>query len=479
MAVSVVTAKNAVGRHNAQKNKKGGSMLRSQSMLSVYDVRPLVLLCMLLLSVSGAYAVPSYSRQTGMPCATCHYAPPELTPFGRTFKLEGYTFTTKAQVSDDKKDHNAALHLLEAFPLSAILDVSLTSTKSPQPGTQNGNFQLPQGASLFLAGAWTSHVGSFVQVTYDSQGDHFSWDNTDIRYANHGGKLWDKPITFGLTLNNNPTVEDLWNSTPAWGFPFTSSNVAPGPTAGALINGGLAQDVAGVGGYAMWADHWYLAGTMYRSEHIGGTQPNDGVGFGINIRGVAPYWRAAWQTTSKNNSFEIGTYGIHVKSTPNAITGLEDGYTDFAGDFQWDHTIPSLHNDVLSIRGTYIRENSSLVATLNAAGASQVGHHLNTAQANVEYHFGTKLSGTAGFFDVTGTADPLLFPQAAVGGSANGSPHSSGYILNASWWPEQNIDLALQYTGYVRFNGAGANYDGAGRDASGNNSIYVLARFVF
>ena len=86
-----------------------------------------------------------------------------------------------------------------------------------------------------------------MQVTYDSQGDHFSWDNTDIRYANHGGNLFGKPITYGITLNNNPTVEDLWNSTPAWGFPFVGSNVAPGPSAGALINGGLAQDVAGVG----------------------------------------------------------------------------------------------------------------------------------------------------------------------------------------------------------------------------------------
>jgi len=434
---------------------------------------------LLILFIPKAFAVPSYSRQTGLPCSSCHYAPPELTPFGRTFKLEGYTFTTKAQVSDDKKDHNAALHLLEAFPLSIILDTSLTATKSPQPGTQNGNFQFPQAASLFLAGAWTSHIGSFVQVTYDSQGDHFSWDNTDIRYANHGGKLFGKPITYGITLNNNPGVEDLWNSTPAWGYPFVGSNVAPGPSAGALINGGLAQDVAGGGGYAMWNDHWYLAGTIYRSEHIGGAQPNSGAGFGFNIRGVAPYWRAAWQTSTKNNFLEIGSYGMHVKSTPNNITGLEDSYTDFAADFQYDRTIPQFKNDVLSVRGTYIRENSSLPATVLAGGAALSRHHLNTAQANVEYHFGTRLSGTAGLFDITGTRDPLLFAQAAVSGSANGSPQSNGYTLNVSWWPEQNVDLAVQYTGYLRFNGARVNYDGAGRDAAANNTVYVLARFVF
>jgi hypothetical protein len=75
-------------------------------------------------------------------------------------------FTTKPEVSDDKKGHNAALNLLEAFPLSVIFDASFTETKSPQPGTQNGNFLFPQDASLFLAGKWASHVGSFVQVTY-------------------------------------------------------------------------------------------------------------------------------------------------------------------------------------------------------------------------------------------------------------------------------------------------------------------------
>ena len=456
-------------------------MLLTQSGRSLSGVvsKLFATLSLIVLSVPSARAVPSYSRQTGLPCSSCHYAPPELNAFGRTFKLEGYTFTTKAEVTEDKSGHNSPLHLLEAFPLSVVFDTSFTSTKSPQPATQNGSFQFPQDVSLFLAGAWTSHVGSFVQVTYDTQGDNFSWDNTDIRYANHGGKLFGKPITYGITLNNNPTVEDLWNSTPAWGFPFVGSSAALGPSAGALINGGLAQDVAGVGGYAMWNDHWYLAATMYRSEHIGGAQPNDGVGFGLNIRGVAPYWRAAWQTSSKNNSLEIGTYGMHVKATPNGITGPTDSYTDWAADFQYDRTLPQFKNDVLSFRGTYIRENSSQQATFGAGGAIQPGHRLNTAQANVEYHFGTKLSATAGIFDITGTADPLLFPQAAVSGSANGSPHSSGYTLNLAWWPEQNIDLAVEYTGYLRFNGAQTNYDGAGRNASANNTVFLLARFVF
>ena len=38
-----------------------------------------------------AKALPSFARQTGQPCGTCHTDFPELTPYGRLFKLNGYT----------------------------------------------------------------------------------------------------------------------------------------------------------------------------------------------------------------------------------------------------------------------------------------------------------------------------------------------------------------------------------------------------
>ncbi len=437
----------------------------------------------LFLQVPTASAVPSYARQTGFPCKSCHYMPPELTPLGRAFKLNGYTMAGKPTVTSPGKGNQSGLNILESFPLSVLFDTSFTSLRSPQPAAQNGSFEFPQQSSLFLAGAWATHVGSFVQVTYTSQGDHFTWDNSDIRYAN-STKLFKKDLAFGITLNNNPTVEDLWNSTPAWSVPGVGSDWAPGPNAGAIINGALAQDVAGIGMYAMWDNHLYIDGTVYRSAHIGAPQPNAGVdGSGLplayNIRGVAPYWRAAWQQNSKNNNLEVGTFGIYMKSTPGAITGLEDSYTDWAVDFQDDLTIPKLRGDVLSLRGSYIRENSSLVATGFSLGDPLIQHHLNTAQVNAEYHLGDKYSATIGFFNIDGTPDPILYPEAPVSGNANGDPRSNGYFANVSWWPVQNIGLTFQYTGYARFNGAGTNYDGAGRNAASNNTLYLLARFVF
>jgi len=447
----------------------------------------------LFVQVPTASAIPSYARQTGFPCKSCHYMPPELTPLGRAFKLNGYTMSGKPTVTSPAKGNVSGLNILESFPLSVLLDTSFTSLKTPQPGSQNGSFELPQQASLFLAGAWSTHVGSFIQVTYTSQDDHFTWDNSDIRYAN-ATHLLKKDLAYGITLNNNPTVEDLWNSTPAWGFPWVGSDWAPGPTAGALINGGLGSDVAGIGMYAMWDNHLYIDGTIYRSAHIGAPQPNTGLDGGgnplaINIRGVAPYWRVAWQQNSTNNNLEIGTYGMHLKSTPGGITGLEDAYTDWAGDFQYDHIFPQFHGDVLSIRGTYIRENSALLNTFTGGGADVVQHHLNTIQANAEYHFGDKYSATIGYFNVDGTPDFSLYSGAStpgdvttvppVTGSVNGDPRSNGFIANLSWWPVQNIGLSAQYTAYTRFNGGNTNYDNNGRNASSNNTIYLVARFVF
>jgi hypothetical protein len=424
-----------------------------------------------------AEAVPSYARQTGLACSGCHYNPPELNPAGRRFKLMGYVDRadeTKTVKADGGKKR-AALDLLGTLPLSAMLETSFTSTKSPVPGTQNGSVQLPQDVSLFISGAWTTHVGSFMQVTYDTQADHFSIDNTDIRYAN-STKAGGKEFVYGLNLNNNPTVEDLWNSTPGWGFPWVADNWAPTPTAAPIISS-LGQDVAGFGGYAMWNNHLYADASFYRSGHVGGAQPTDGTGFTYNIRGLAPYWRVAWQQLTAKTQYEVGTYGMHMKSSPGTITGLEDDYTDWAVDAQIDRTL--FRTDVLSFRGSYIRENSNLVASADLGAASAGNHHLNTLYANAEYHIGTKYSGTFGWFNTHGTVDPLLFPQSAVGGSANGDPRSSGYIANFSVWPWQNLQLAAQYTGYTRFNGGNTNYDAAGRNANSNNTMYLVARFIF
>lgn len=426
----------------------------------------LFLLAFIVIACPDVQAVPSFTRQTGLKCSVCHSNPPELTAFGRKFKLEGYTLTErKAARTIEDKD----LKINRYFPLSVMILLSDTATNRSVPGAQNWNAGFPQALSLFLAGEISPHLGGMVQVTYSSQSDHFSLDNTDIRYARHT-TLGSKDLLYGLTLNNSPTVGDVWNSTPAWRYPWLSSGSAPSPSAQPLISGGLAQDIAGLGAYTMLNDHLYAGLTLYRSEHLGGPQPLTGAGFAYNIQGVAPYWRLAWQETWGLNYLEIGTYGIYVSSVPDGVTGRRDTYTDPSFDLQYERPFGV---DLLTVHATYIHETSQLDGTFAAGGAAERSHHLNTFRANVTYHMQGRWEFTIAGFATAGSADPILFAPAPVTGSALGSPNSSGFIAQVGFWPRQNIELTAAYTGYAKFNGASHNYDGSGRSASANDSIYI------
>jgi hypothetical protein len=437
-----------------------------------------VLLMMLVAGPRRGNAVPSFARQTGLPCSACHINPPELTPLGREFKLNGYTMTGIKVISAPARKGTPGLALLSYLPLAAWIEASTTGLQTPEPNSSNWDYSLPQDVSLFLAGAFATHAGGFIQATYDAQTDHFSWDNTDIRYARNT-LLKGKTFVYGVDLNNNPTVEDLWNDTPAWGFPWIQSESAPLPTATAIIDGPLAQDVAGIGTYGMWNNHLYGDVAVYRSAHLGQPLPNTGKGFEYNIRGAAPYWRFAWQQTMGNSYLEVGTYGMHVQSTPNAVVGPMNTYTDVAFDSQFQHIFPKLANDILTVHTTYIHESSDLNAFYNAGDASLVPHHLNTFRINGIYHFGYRYDPGIQYFITTGTVDPLLYPAASVDGSRTGNPKSQGFLFNFTYWPVQNIRLAAQYTAYITFNGAGSNYDSLGRNASDNNALYLYCGVIF
>jgi hypothetical protein len=421
----------------------------------------------ILLSANAAKAVPSFARQTGLSCNVCHSNAPALTAFGRNFKLRGFVLNDIAP--PDKVGTSPELQLSRYIPLSFMVLLSNTAFQSNAPATQNSAVGFPQQLSLFLGGGFASHFGGLAQVTYTHAGDHFSMDNSDFRYANRTA-LAAKTLDYGISLNNSPTVEDLWNSTPVWGYPFNSSSAKVSPIASPLINGALGQDVAGVTAYSLYNEHLYTAVGAYRSEHGGGPLPTDGVNYHYNISAAAPYWRAGWQQSFGANYLFVGTYGLAVNSHPNAIDGPVDRYVDPAFDFQFERPFGA---NLLDAHGTWIHEKQNLGATFLTGGATTIAHHLDTLKLDSTYHWTNKYTATGALFATMGDADPLLYAPAPLTGSQNGSPDNTGYTVQFAYWPVQNIDLNVNYTGYTKFNGAKTNYDGANRNASDNGTVYM------
>jgi hypothetical protein len=438
----------------------------------------LVTWCTLAFVPRAAFAVPSYAEQVGLPCSSCHTTSfgPGLTPFGQDFKATGYVY------SDD---------VSSLPPIAAMVISSFTNTQSGQSGgaaphfASNDNLAVDQ-TSLFLAGKILDHLGTFIQVTYDGVAQRLAWDNTDIRYANNF-ELADNEVVWGLSLNNSPTVQDLWNTTPAWSYPYVSSALAPTPAAAALIEGALAQAVYGLTAYTLIDDHWYLEGGDYR------TLPNRlqsafGVGSGsVNpSHGLAPYWRAAWKTQNGSSFGSVGLFGLDIHQYPGGVTSSgTDHYTDLGFDGTYGY---NFGDHRLLLQATQIHEVQSLPASLAQGSVSRASNELNTTRINAQYTYRQTYAISAAMFQIYGGADGTQYAPADISGSADGSPDSRGYIVQAEYTPfgklnsylkpYLNVRLGLQYTYYTEFNGGNSNYDGSGRSAHDNDTLFAFAWFA-
>jgi len=382
------------------------------------------------LLVNQAEAVPSFARQTNMACAACHTVFPELNAFGRSFKLNGYTLTGTAQVKAKDDAAASGLKVDQIPPLSAMLQVSTVNTKGGTPTTTTS---LPEEFSLFFAGEISPNMGSFIQLTMEKDAGavtSFNLDNTDIRYANHAGN-----VTYGVTLNNSPTVQDLWNSTPAWGFPFTNGPAVSAP----LIASGVDLKAAGLGAYADWGNGIYTELTMYKNIDNTGT---------INvIDGAAPYYRLAWSKTFTGGSYlMVGLNGMQTKLVSGATyAGAEDKYNSNAIDMQYEH--PLANSNMLSVHASYTNEKQTL--DLTGGGATPT---LKSAKVDAIYHWGYHATATLGYINNSGNS---------------GAYDDTALTAQFSYLPWQNTKFTAQYVSYSKLAGA------TGSAASDNNTMML------
>jgi hypothetical protein len=492
-------------------------------------------------SPSRALAIPSFARQTGQPCATCHTAFPELTPFGRRFKLNGYT--------TGGGDSNLP-------PLAAMISPTFTNTQkgrddvsflqrlqfdnagnitgiNPPPYKtylgSNDNLFLQQ-VSLFYGGQIYGKLGAFVQTTFNGSTNSVFLDNTDFRYAD-SAKMFDQDFVWGVTVNNVPSVQDLWNTTPAWSFPYIASTLAPefGPP-GTLIEGALAGKVVGTGVYTFWNDLLYLEITGYKSlpdttqTLLGtgtcapGTAPiglpfsctyGNGNGFNDSVNGMAPYWRLAVEPQWGNNSWEFGTFGMLASLYPSRDrTYGSNNFIDVGVDTQYQY-INDIH--AVTAKASYIMEKQTMNANFvnNIVGGTFPMYpdgtvflpnrtdNLHSFKASLGYVYDRTYSFTAGLFNVTGTADQLAYA------TPYGSPNGRGFILDASYmpfskggpsfWPWLNMKLGVSYTHYLKVFGYSKNFDCIvqlgtctgpfgnyiGHNANYNNTLFAYAWVAF
>jgi hypothetical protein len=424
-----------------------------------------------------ANAVPSFARQTGLACEACHTVFPQLTPFGRAFKASGYTLFNTLKISDVDRAKQSSLSISDLPPISVMGVVSTSSqARANDSNSSKVASDFPQQFSIFYAGRIADNVGAYIQATYSDQSGSFGMDNTDIRFADV--TTFDGfNVVYGLSLNNNPTVQDLYNTTPAWSQPFMASPVMQSPAARAQIEGALGGQVLGLSAYAFIDDAVYAEFGVYRSALQGASVAFNGDTHNNIIESVAPYWRLTYEKDWGKNSWEAGTFGMapHLQNptTPggNAVNvSLQHAPTDRFLDIGLDSQYQYIDDETqLTVTSRWTHESAKLdasFAVIPTPNSDRASDQTDFENVVASYFWHRKIGATVGFFNLNGTRDLTYF------GTSTGRPDSNWGNFEIDYVPWLNVKLGLQYTAYFKFNGASSNYDGSGRNASDNNMLY-------
>lgn len=462
---------------------------------------------LLFLGFQDVFALPTFSRQTGKNCAICHLNIGELTPAGRQFKLMGYS------------DGQYVLPLSVIGVLSETRLHSTSSSADAQINLPKSGTVLPESSSVFISGKFYENFGGNIKWSlnavnltplFNSQGvqngtkvgsDAFL-DASDVRYAS-SMSLGDKRVVMGVTLNNAPTVQDLWNSAPVHSYPYRSSGLLSawgigqfGPTT--LIDGGLNSQVTGVGIYTMVNESLYAELAAYTGFSSSWSVVSPAGPLNTVSKSVNPYWRIAYNTVRGENSFMLGSFGMVTTLSNDAnIVGSSGGkYTDAGFDFEYQH-VTDVHS--WSTQVSYIAEQvdwDSLAVINNNHDSSR--SYLNTLKGKISYDYRRELGATAFSFYTDGSTDANYWaynqnPNVVTGAcnqnnsqlafcSLNGSPRTSGYGIEFYYVPAPYVHVALQQTFYTNFLGGHTfvdNSSGNIRSAKDNNLTYLYAVFSY
>jgi len=412
-----------------------------------------------------ASALPSFAIQTDQPCSACHVGAfgPRLKQQGRDFKLYGYT-------ANDTKDHG--------LPISFVAEASFTHTSKDELANVAAGYNANNNVSFnelgaFYAGKIAGKIGAFIEVTYDAIEKSFHWEDFDLRYADET-KLSGHDVVYGVSLNNAPTVTDMWEVAPGWAFPFETSPLANTPSATTLMEA-LPGTVMGPGAYGMFDDTLYLEGDLYQGldksvRRFLGAEPFNG---SDRLSGPAFYWRAVLQHDfdAGEHYLSLGTNGLVADVDPNALTAFgSDHYTDTGIDatYQWLPHPELSTSDMFEAHILYLRESEELTASRVSAGTKS-SDALSQFHVDLTYDFGATFTPTVQYFTTWGTND------AARWGTAGGSPDSAGWIAQLDYVPWGKPDaplswlngrISLQYVAYTKF-------DGQTFGASDNNTLFL------
>ena len=445
-----------------------------------------------LTSLNVAQALPLFSRQTGQNCVACHAGGqyPELTPYGRYFKLTGYTIGTRQDI-----------------PVSVQFVGGAATSTNGNNGTgqvhQSGKLE-PNYLFLDVGGKIFDNFGAFSQWYYafDEQisgggkipnQNQFAADVQDWRYADHYvGDSADtlSDVIWGASLNNYAGVTDVWNSSPMWMYPYMGST-RNSSTYGLPYNTRLSAysiHNPGYGAYVYLNQNFYAEADLYQSGGPGAfswmTYPasnNNPNSAPVYLQGLNPYFRFAYQSDEhRGHNWMLGVLGANINQYAScsslslascgainspALSAGTVQYQDRAVDGQYQYLVEP---HAVTAQARFTTES---ISDPNKLMYSNPTNSTNSFMSKVSYVYNATYGAAVAFQNITGTGDAHYGTNAVT--KANLNPNSTAWIPSIWYQPLQNLRITYQYTAFTKYNGGTTNYNGSGTNATANNASWL------
>jgi len=164
------------------------------------------------------------------------------------------------------------------------------------------------------------------------------------------------------------------------------------------------------------------------------------------------------------NYIELGTSGIASTQYLKGISGDLDKFVDIGVDLQYERTMPF---GALSLHSSFTNETEERASSIEGK------YNFQSFKFDINGYLKNGCGATFGYFNNSGSPDIANFPN------NDNRPNSSGFIFQIEYLPWFNTKFAAQYVAYSKFDGSVSNYDGLGRDAAHNNTLYLMAWLCF
>jgi hypothetical protein len=152
-----------------------------------------LLLTIILVDCRPASAIPAFARKYGMPCSSCHEAWPKLSPFGQSFKDNGYQMGNDrdAPIFQQAAYWPISLRItpnwhLETANNQTVDGVSENGSTLANIKTQGFDYT---GMDMLTAGTLAKNY-SFLLVPSSDELGSFHFESVNLRFSNLFGSSW-------------------------------------------------------------------------------------------------------------------------------------------------------------------------------------------------------------------------------------------------------------------------------------------------